>query len=295
MRNTVVYLGLSLLFLFTGGCGSELPLTPERYLGPDTLFDQIEANVAANPAWSKVAEIDHSRLGSEAGSAMPPARVLMFTDAALSAALLKLNPLVGVDLPLRVLAYESEADGQSKVIYNSYDYIEARYGLPEQPALRKEYEDAMAAAVRGIPAQNIAAFEKDRTETDGITTINSPYNFEETMERVQRAIASQDDTVSFGIVDFQAEAAEQGVELRSSSLILFGGPAPGAKAMSKAPTLGLDAFCQKFLVWEDEEGKIHLSFNDLLALGERQGVAKSVPLRVINFRLSSVFGGALEP
>ena len=152
----------------------------------------------------------------------------------------------------------------------------------------------MLAAVRGIPAQRVAAFEKDSIEADGIITIDSPYSFDQTMDRVQKAIAAQDDTVSFGVVDFKAEAAMLGIQLSPSSLILFGGPAPGAQAMSKSPTLGLDAFCQKFLVWQDNEGKVHLSFNDLIAMAERQDVAKSIPLRVINYRLNKVFSEALK-
>ena len=63
--------------------------------------------------------------------------------------------------------------------------------------------------------------------------------------------------------------------------------------LADAVTLGLDAFCQKFLVWEDEQGRVFLSFNDLLALAERQDVPKRLPLRVINFRLNSVFSEAL--
>jgi hypothetical protein len=41
-------------------------------------------------------------------------------------------------------------------------------------------------------------------------TINSPFRFAETMQRINDAIASQDDTVDFGIVDFQKQAEEQG-------------------------------------------------------------------------------------
>jgi uncharacterized protein (DUF302 family) len=294
VRNTRTNLGLLAFILLAAGCGSDLPLSPERYLGSDRLFDQIEANIAANPSWKKVVEIDHSRLGGETGSYMPPARVLLFTNPALEVALLQLNPVVGIDLPLRVLAYEGEPGGDSKVIYNSYDYIQSRYDLPEQPALKSEYEKTMLAAVRGFPARSVGAFEKDSMESDGIITIDSPYSFDQTMDLVQKAIATQDDTVSFAVVDFQAEAARLGVELSPSSLILFGGPAPGAKAMSKSPTLGLDAFCQKFLVWQYDVGMVHLSFNDLLALAERQGVAKSIPLRVISYRLNKVFSEALE-
>lgn len=293
MRDALANLSLFGFLLLATGCGSDLPFTPERYLNSDKLFDQLEVNVAANPAWEKVVEIDHSRLGSKAGSSMPPARVLLFSNPTLEVGLLQLNPLVGIDLPLRVLAYEGEPGADSKVIYNSYDYFQSRYNLPEQPGLKNEYEKTMLAVVRGIPAESVAAFEKDGMEADGIITIDSPYSFEQTMDRVQKAIAAQDDTVSFGVVDFQAEAARLDVELSPSSLILFGGPAPGAKAMSRSPTLGLDAFCQKFLIWQDDEGKVHLSFNDLLALAERQGVAKSIPLRVINYRLNKVFGEAL--
>ena len=64
--------------------------------------------------------------------------------------------------------------------------------------------------------------------------------------------------------------------------------------MNKAPSLGLDAFCQKFLVWQDDNNKVHLSFNDLLDLAERQDVGKSIAFRVINYRLGKIFNAALS-
>ena len=42
--------------------------------------------------------------------------------------------------------------------------------------------------------------------------------------------------------------------IKPTTLILFGGPAPGAKAMNGAATLGLGAFCQKFRGWGDAKG-----------------------------------------
>ncbi|GHD08332.1 hypothetical protein GCM10007052_05140 [Halioglobus japonicus] len=86
-----------------------------------------------------------------------------------------------------------------------------------------------------------------------------------------------------------------GIELPKAYMILFCGPAPGGgKAMAEAPTLGLDAFCQRFLVWQDGAGKTYLSFNDLTALADRQQVPTSIALRVIDYRLGSVFGKALQ-
>ena len=97
----------------------------------------------------------------------------------------------------------------------------------------------------------------------------------------------------FGTFDFQANARQLSIKIAPSYLILFGAPGPGGKAMSDAPTLGLDGFCQKFLVWEDSSGRINVSFNDLLALAERQRVKKAAALRVINYRLKKTFGDAL--
>ncbi len=131
-------------------------------------------------------------------------------------------------------------------------------------------------------------------QPDGIVTLDSPFDFGETYSRVLEAINSQDDALVFETIDFQSQVRDVGVEIRPTSLILFGGPAPGAQAMRGAPTLGLDAFCQKFLVWQDDQQLVHLSFNNLLRVAERQEVSKNLPLRVIDFRLSRTFSDALS-
>lgn len=287
-------LAIPLLIVALGGCGDPEPVTADRFEGPDRLFAVLSENVAASETLEKIVEIDHSRLGAEAGSVMPPARVLIFSNPELEARLLGLDPLIAIDLPLRVLAYEAEPDRQSMVTFNSFDYLTSRYGLGDRPVLEAAFNESMAAALRGIEPGRIASFPNDAMQPDGIITINSPFDFETTVARLTAAIDAQDDTVWFGTVDFQARAQEQGAEIGPSRLLLFGGPAPGAKAMAKAPTLGLDAFCQKLLVWQDETGEVKASFNDLLALAERQQVRKSPALRVINHRLTSTFETALE-
>jgi uncharacterized protein (DUF302 family) len=288
------HLASLMLLLLMVGCGESQPLTPERYSGSDKLFQQLESNLVGVPSWRKVTEIDHSRLGVEAGSSMPPARVLIFSNPDLETTLIQQNPLVALDLPLRVLAFEESPGGDSKVIYNDFAFVQSRYKLPTKSPSGDAYEKSLAEVLQGIPDGQISFFQTSEMKDDGIITINSPFNFTVTMERILEAIASQDDTVSFGSVDFKAQAAELGVEILPNTMILFGAPEPGAKAMSKSPTLGLDAFCQKFLVWQDESGQVHLSFNDLLAIAERQGLSKSVALRVINYRLNKTFSEALE-
>ena len=115
--------------------------------------------------------------------------------------------------------------------------------------LQGRYTVNLGVATSGIESTNLASFPSDIMSPDGIITIPSPFSFEETVDRVNAAINAQDDTMHFGTVDFQANARELGVEIAPSYLILFGGPGPGGKAMADAPTLGLDGFCQKFLIW----------------------------------------------
>jgi uncharacterized protein (DUF302 family) len=286
--------GLLVALALLVGCGEDAP-EPGRYVAPDDLFERVQANVERAEALETLLEIDHSRLGAQAGSSMPPARVLLFSDPRLEADLLAMNPRVGIDLPFRVLAFESTDTGEAQVIHNTYAYVASRHGLEAEGALADRYRMAHELAQYRIPLEARAAFGNDRMQPDGIVTISSPYDFGETLRRINEAIASQDDTVVFGGLDLQARAAEHGVKLRPTTLVLFGGPGPGARAMAEAPTLGLDGFCQKFLVWTDENGDVHLSYNDLLALAERQAVPKALALRIVSRRLDSVFEEALAP
>lgn len=287
----------ALLVSLLGACGGAEPVQPQRYADTDALIAKVSDNVEGASNLELIADIDHARLAQEAGAPMPPARVIMFSDAQLESELVGLNPLIALDLPLRALAYETGGGTSNQLIFNSFAYLESRYQLndKETAAIREQYEQAIALATQGIASEAIASFATDQMQPDGIITIQSPYSFQETIDRVNAAIDAQGDTVHFGTVDFQANAEKLGIELAPTLMILFGGPGPGGKAMARAPTLGLDGFCQKFLIWQDSTGRTNLSFNDLLALAERQDAHKALALRVIDFRLNKTFSDALAP
>lgn len=270
------------------------PVDPIRFVAPDKLYETLDANVRNHPDFEVIADIDHARLAAGVGSSMPPAHVLIWSDPEMEAAILKHNPLAAVDLPLRILAFEDQETGKAAAVFNSYEFVAQRYSLPDDPALRSRYDSALAKAVEGVPESSIARFPSDSMKDLGMITLDSPYDFATTEQRVMDAINAQSDTVHFGVVDFAARSKKHGVDLAPSRLILFGGPGPGGKAMASAPTLGLDAFCQKLLIWQDAAGSVHVSLNDLLALAERQGVSGGLPLRVINRRLKATFTTALE-
>lgn len=282
-------------------CGDPRPIAPRVSARTDALAEAVAANIARSAGdangggkpLERIVEIDHCRLAAEAGEEMPPARVIIFSDPVLETAMVAETPLAAFDLPLRILPYEP-IDGRSAVLLrNGFETLESRHGV--SPLLAADYEAAMAVALGGVDPAETALARPSPSTDPGIVTIESAYGFDETVARVEQAIASQGDTVGFGTVDFAARAAAHGVEIRPLRLMLFGGPAPGGKAMREAPELGLDAFCQKLVVSEGDDGIVRVSFNDLLVLADRIGVGPSLPLRVISLRLARTFGEAVAP
>jgi uncharacterized protein (DUF302 family) len=292
-RRAIIAAGCALLSL--AGCPRDPEPVPEsRFVEPDRLFHVLESNVRNHPEFEVIADIDHARLAGKAGSPMPPSHVLIWSDPTLDVAILKATPLAAVDLPLRILAFEDPATGKAGVIANRFDFLASRHGLPDDAAVRERYAAAIATATHGIGAESIASFASDTMPETGLVTLESPHDFGATEALLMSVIKAEPDTVHFATVDFAERARVHGVTLPPLKLILFGAPGPGGQAMREAPTLGLDAFCQKLLIWEDQRGVVHVSFNDLLALAARQQVSAGIPLRVINRRIRKTFSEALH-
>jgi uncharacterized protein (DUF302 family) len=74
------------------------------------------------------ARIDFSGDAARAGLQMRPQQLLIFGNPKAGTPLLLQVPAVGLDLPLKVLAWE-DAEGRVWVAYNDPQYIVRRYGI----------------------------------------------------------------------------------------------------------------------------------------------------------------------
>ena len=257
-------------------------------LPTDNLLLQVRSNTGEFLA---VADIDHARLAAAAGvHSMSPSRVLIFSSPATNTRLMQLDPKIGLDLPARSLAYQDEET--SRLTYASAEFLAARYGLAAEDLA--SYAADMRQAVDGISEDSLSAVTaKGVTAGYGIIEVTSDFSIEETRQRIHEAVMSQGDTVWFGDVDYQADARSEGVDIPGSRLLLFGGPAPGAMAMTGFPRLGLDAFCQKVLLLEGDDGRVRLYFNDIVALAELHYGSSNQPQAVINQRMRATLEGAV--
>ncbi len=108
----------------------------------------------------------------------------------------------------------------------------------------------------------------------GLITLASTHGPSETVERLVAQIAAKGLTV-FARVDHAAGAAEVGLALRPTELIIFGNAKGGTPLMQREQTVGID-LPLKALVWQDADGAVNLSYNDPSWLAARHAIGEAV-------------------
>jgi uncharacterized protein (DUF302 family) len=108
---------------------------------------------------------------------------------------------------------------------------------------------------------------------EGLTSIRSRFGPKETMDRLQAEIRAQGMTV-FARIDHAAGAAEVGLTLPPTELIIFGNARAGTPLMQSVQTVGID-LPLKVLVWQDAANKTWLSYNEPGWIVQRHNVANA--------------------
>jgi uncharacterized protein (DUF302 family) len=102
----------------------------------EATIDRLVAAVEA--AGAKVfARVDHAAGAAAVGSELRPTQLLMFGNPKLGTPALQAAQQAGLDLPLRVLAYE-DANGDVFVVYHPPARLSEEYGIaPDAEVLKK--------------------------------------------------------------------------------------------------------------------------------------------------------------
>lgn len=270
-------------------CSKSTPIPESDYQQTDALIQIVSNNIANDPSLDEVLNIDHSRLANREGSRLAPTRVTLFHNKALEVQLLQLNPLVAMELPIRVLAYQDVQHKQTKLVWNDFSYIAYRFNLPDQHLLAAQYQQSIQAAIKGIDKQVLSPLSLNRIDNEALITLTSDMSFEDSLKRAVNIARDNKGVIIFDTIDYQHIAKEHGLTIPKLTLVLFGAPAPGGKAMKASQSLGLDGFPQKLLVWNDSQGNTHITYNELLLLAKRHQVPINTSLRIIQRRMDKAF------
>tara|TARA_R110000787_G_scaffold86285_3_gene184005 strand:+ start:20823 stop:21728 length:906 start_codon:yes stop_codon:yes gene_type:complete len=255
----------------------------------DDAVQQLEVEISD---YKKVVSLDHHRMAAEVGVYTPPSIATIFSDAKIDINLVQENQLIALDLPFKVLCYAEPDILNVKVAYTSAEFIQKRHNL--DPALLKDYNATMTKVIASFPKEMIVKTDLTNVnEGFGTVSIKSDFDFTTTVENLRTIVMSQGDTKWFADVDYQKDASAMEVTIRPTTLLLFGGPAPGGKAMMTSPKIGLDAFCQKLLVYENENGEVWLAYNDIVVFANLYYQTSTKPQNMINQRLKMTFTKAV--
>jgi uncharacterized protein (DUF302 family) len=116
----------------------------------------------------------------------------------------------------------------------------------------------------------------DWTETE-ITTKVSPRSVTETVSRLTGILAGKGLKV-FAVIDQSAEASAVGLELRETTLVLFGSPAAGTPVMVAVPLSALD-LPLKVLIWDDA-GQTKVTYYGPAALAARYDLSADLAAKL---------------
>lgn len=141
---------------------------------------------------------------------------------------------------------------------------------------------ALSACAHAAPADGAVAAAP---AGDGLVIVESAHSFDETLARLEAALAAR--PLKVIRIDHAASAADAGLSLRPTTLFIFGNPKGGTPLMELAPTTGID-LPLKALVYE-EGGRTMIAYNDIAYVARRHGVpADAGPLANIGALLAAI-------
>jgi uncharacterized protein (DUF302 family) len=105
---------------------------------------------------------------------------------------------------------------------------------------------------------------------EGVINVESDSNVKETADRLERILKEKGMTI-FNRIKHSEGAANVGIDILETELIIFGNPKVGSPLMKCQQTVAID-LPQKALIWLDDKNKVWISYNDPRYLEKRHNI-----------------------
>jgi uncharacterized protein (DUF302 family) len=125
---------------------------------------------------------------------------------------------------------------------------------------------------------------------NGMVHLDSPYSVPETVDRILKQLSERGLTL-FARIDHSAGATAVGLAMPPTELLIFGSAKAGTPLMLAAPTSAID-LPLKALAWQDNNGKVRLSFNSAEYLKGRHTIPNDLLTNIAG--LPSILEAALK-
>jgi uncharacterized protein (DUF302 family) len=122
---------------------------------------------------------------------------------------------------------------------------------------------------------------------DGVVRVKSAYPIGETIERLKKDIADKG-IKFFNEIDQSKLAADAGIKLQPSVLLIFGNPPLGTQFITANANAGLD-WPVRLLVYENDKGEVWTAYTDFDWIARRHGIKN----RKDQFKMASTVIGSI--
>lgn len=121
---------------------------------------------------------------------------------------------------------------------------------------------------------------------DGMIVVQCNAAARDVVARLENVLHARSVTV-FASIDFASDAAKANLDLRPTSLVIFGNPAVGTRLMQASQQMGFD-LPLKALVWSDANDETWLGYTDIQWLAKHYEITANPAVGAIASALRSI-------
>lgn len=216
----------------------------------------------ANPGMVVTNTFDHQEKAESAGMTMDFSSFHHLYTNQLINPLINENPLVALDLPLRVHFFKEGNNNFAQFVDGHY--LIKRYGLEESIQTAESNSRVLNSIVKNLSNQEKPFQTSDLNfkKLEGIEILQSTSNFDETAKSILHAIKKNKEVDLIAAHDFQSFAQEANYSVGKCILLLYSNPEMGSSLMQERPSLGID-LPLKMLLYETTDGVTHVAYNNM--------------------------------
>lgn len=132
---------ISIVFLITLGFNSGLAFAVEKYkvkLSPYSVSESLDRleSILKHKGFTIFTRINHFQGAKKVGIQMPPTELLIFGNPKVGSYLMKEDPLMALDLPMKAMAWQDKK-GQTRLAYIMASELQSRHNIKNQKLIDK--------------------------------------------------------------------------------------------------------------------------------------------------------------
>lgn len=134
--------GLALMALITTGAQADDGMVVKQSAHSVAATLDRLAKILTSKGITVFTRVNHAAGAKKAGLELKPTELLIFGNPKLGTPLMMSNPKIGIDLPMKALAWEDDA-GKVWLAYTKPDAMKARHGIGDKDPVFKKMTGAL--------------------------------------------------------------------------------------------------------------------------------------------------------